>query len=115
MSSLSVARILVSSLALLLLIWCELALQNPVQQQQSDDGTRLNVQNTNVSCFTESPENSTLIISSSMVAGQHEPYQLSPTAQFNERRRDMFFENYNIKQIEVVDTSAVGLSLCAPN
>lgn len=38
---------------------------------------------------------------------QSEPESQSATAQFNERRRDMFFEDYNIKQIEVIDTSVV--------
>lgn len=30
--------------------------------------------------------------------------QLNPIAQFNDRRRDMFFEDYSVKQIQVVDT-----------
>lgn len=73
--------------------------QNPVQQQTQP--TRYNK-----TCITENVDNGTLIISSNMVV-QSEPESQSATAQFNERRRDMFFEDYNIKQIEVIDTSVI--------
>lgn len=66
----------------------------------------------NQTCITEKTENGTTvtIISSSMVTNNvSDPSQQSPIAQFNERRRDMHFEDYNITQVQVIDTSVVYL------
>ena len=93
--------VLAVALPLLLAAWCvQVAHQNPVQPKTGDRPRY------NQTCITENLENGTVIISSSMVTGT-DPNQQSPTAQFNERRRDMFFEDYNIKQVEIIDTSVV--------
>lgn len=100
-------------LMLLLLFWCcEVVQLNPVGEtlpssSPSNASDRPRSSSYNKTCITENIENGThlTIISSSMVTGSGNTS--SPTAAFNERRRDMFFEDYNIKQIEVIDTSVV--------
>lgn len=98
-------------LLLLTIAWhCAVVQLNPVAAPQlanaSDSRARLTSGSYNKTCITENIENGThlTIISSSMVTAGNTS---SPTAAFNERRRDMFFEDYNIKQIEVIDTSVV--------
>ena len=90
---------------LVLTRYCEYSYTNPVQSLQTvtvDPNKSL----FNQTCITENLENRTVIISANVITSQ-DPNQQSPTAQFNERRRDMFFEDYSIKQIEVIDTSVV--------
>lgn len=98
-------------LLLLTIAWhCAVVQLNPVAAPQlanaSDSRARLTSGSYNKTCITENIENGThlTIISPSMVTAGNTS---SPTAAFNERRRDMFFEDYNIKQIEVIDTSVV--------
>lgn len=104
---------------LILTVMCEFVYLNPVGEtipspsssssllSNASDRPRTTSGSYNKTCITENIENGThlTIISSSMVTGSGNTS--SPTAAFNERRRDMFFEDYNIKQIEVIDTSVV--------
>lgn len=106
-------------LMILIVVWCcEVVQLNPLGESvqspsssssllsNASDRPRTTSGSYNKTCITENIENGThlTIISSSMVTSGNNS---SPTAAFNERRRDMFFEDYNIKQIEVIDTSVV--------
>ena len=86
-------------LILVLLLVANVSQQHPLQQQV----TIIQVNQTiSRPCITDHEENGTIIIEAS-----RDQVVPTPSSTFNERRRDMFFDDYSIKQIQVIDTSVV--------